>query len=187
MFVWKYRDDRGKPVSLEMSSSVNWARHREHKKLLRDGLISPSREQTQAWRRASVRYMALQVVLSFAAMAVVWLVWLIMFDRAASGNAMYELVEKLTGSTRRSVVLMMLVGWSAASIIPLLITMRFWTHIFGEPWVRRRLLLRRCPSCDFSLVNLPVDQDMCTRCTECNAAWRIPAGAIAPDVPTAPT
>ena len=188
MFVFKYKDDRGKPVSLEMSRAVNMERHREHKKLLRDGLIAPSREQTRAWRRAYVRYMALYVVLSFATLAVGWLAWSLLSRGAADRNVLYEFANKLSpGNTRMSVILMMLIGWAIAGVVPLLIALRFWTHIFGEPWVRRRLLLRRCPSCDFSLVNLPVDQDMCTRCTECNAAWRIPAGAIAPDVPTAPT
>jgi hypothetical protein len=188
MFAWKYKDDRGKPVSLEMSSSVNWKRHREHKELLRNGLITPSREQTRAWRRAYVRYLALHVVLIFAGLAVFWLAWSLVSRGAADRNLLYEFVNNLSpGNTRMFAILILLIGWAIAVVVPLLIALWFWTPIFGEPWVRRRLLLRRCPSCDFSLVNLPVDQDMCTRCTECNAAWRIPAGAIAPDVPTAPT
>jgi hypothetical protein len=182
MFAWKYKDDRGKPVSLEMSSSVNWKRHREHKELLRNGLITPSREQKKAWRRASVRYMGLAVASSVVGLAVCWLVWYLVIDRTAGGKFMDDLARNLSvRNTRWSFILIMMMAWVAATAAPSLIAMRFWARIFGEPWVRRRLLLRRCPSCDFSLVNLPVDQDMCTRCTECNAAWRIPAGAITTD------
>lgn len=32
---------------------------------------------------------------------------------------------------------------------------------------------RHCASCDFDLNNLPVESDGCTKCPECDAAWRL--------------
>lgn len=52
------------------------------------------------------------------------------------------------------------------------------------PYCYRRLLLQRCPSCDFSLMEITPEADGCKVCPECGGAWRIPAEAITPGTPT---
>lgn len=54
--------------------------------------------------------------------------------------------------------------------------------------IRRTLLSRLCPACEFSLRDLLPQADGCTVCPECGAAWKIPEGAMTlePVEPTSP-
>ncbi len=54
--------------------------------------------------------------------------------------------------------------------------------------IRRTLLSRICPTCEFSLRDLMPQADGCTVCPECGAGWKIPEGAmtIEPVEPTSP-
>ncbi len=55
-----------------------------------------------------------------------------------------------------------------------------------ETWVKlmpRRLDEGRCPVCEYRLDNLAVEEDGCTVCPECGAAWRL---AEQPGTPSSP-
>ncbi len=40
---------------------------------------------------------------------------------------------------------------------------------------KRKTLPRLCPSCVYSLVDLPIESDGCTLCPECGSAWKFEA------------
>lgn len=74
-------------------------------------------------------------------------------------------------------------GFGKQWLVPLIAGMLAWPFFpFVIRYIRQKraselraayIKARHCASCDYDLTNLPVDPDGCTKCPECNAAWKL--------------
>ncbi|HLP82761.1 MAG TPA: zinc ribbon domain-containing protein [Phycisphaerales bacterium] len=190
----KYRDDRGKDVMLHAPVRNSVTRERELDYVVTTSRIRPDKSVLEAWGKAQARKMftfaAVHFVLYITMFAGPMLVGKTPFSYRGSNSLSLALTDRLLGAGKnRELVhglihygyLAVLVGSSVIMLGPM-ISMS--VRAAPGPYCYRRLLLRRCPSCDFSLMEITAEADGCTVCPECGAAWRIPAEAIAPGTPT---
>ncbi|MCB9842433.1 MAG: hypothetical protein H6812_04170 [Phycisphaeraceae bacterium] len=77
-------------------------------------------------------------------------------------------------------------GSLPVTMLPILIALGFfvfdWRKVIARSRERHQaalLLVRRCASCGYSIKGLPSQDDGCTVCPECGAAWKLPEGGSA--------
>ncbi len=191
----KHVDDRGKKATVltpSIRSSVT--RERELDYVVSTSWIRPDKPRLEAWGKAQARMICIfgvvHFVLYIAMFAGPLLVGKTPFSYRGSNSFSLALTQKLLGPGNSNEFvhglihygyLAVLVGSGVLMVAPAMV----WSvRAAPGPYCYRRLLLRRCPSCDFWLMEITAEGDGCTVCPECGGAWRIPAEAITPGTPT---
>jgi hypothetical protein len=86
------------------------------------------------------------------------------------GPVLVAALLPMSGATATIVILLVSLG--AVVIMALLETQ---VHFDGV--AAGRLAAGRCPKCLYNLTDLPPEEDECTVCPECGAAWVLPGKA----------
>lgn len=190
----KHVDDRGKAIVLRPSMRSAVTRERELDYVTSTSRIRPDKSRLEAWGKAQARvisiFAAFHFVLYIAMFAGPLLLGKTPFSYRGSNSLSLALTEKLLGPVTNNEFahglihygyLAVLVGSGVLMVAP---AMALSVRAASGPYCYRRLLLRRCPSCDFSLMEITAEADGCTVCPECGGAWHIPAEAITPGTQT---
>lgn len=194
LLLAKHVDDRGKAIVLRPSIRSAVTRERELDYVVSTSRIRPDKSIIDAWGKVQSRTMfifaGVHFVLHVAMIAGPMLVGKSPFSYRGSNWLSLAVTERLLGAGNSGKFVHGLIhygylGVLAGSFVLMLVLVTVWSvRAAPGPFCHRRLLLRRCPSCDFSLMEITAEADGCTVCPECGGAWRIPAEAITPGTPT---
>lgn len=180
------RDDRGKRVPKVAGVRVDWRCGRDLKRAIKSREVVLSSTDRRQAIVSNTKW-----VLAFLAIMLAWrfawthgVIWAASFVTLSQANkialvGVIDRFERTTGTA--GLITVLVLYWLWIHIPPALFAMLPWPRLCGPSYVRHRLYLRHCPSCDYTLPADTIQPDGCTLCSECGAAWRIPAGAITTD------
>lgn len=170
-------------------------RERELDYVVTTGRIRPDKSILEAWDNSQKRLVMKASIAHVIWFCLFWAVPLFLgkspFNRTGSSSLSITLTNMLFsegGTPSPWLYGFVFYAYLALLILPtlfgILVSPFFALRVAPGPYCYRRLLLQRCPSCDFSLMEITPEADGCKVCPECGGAWRIPAEAITPGTPT---
>ncbi len=192
----KLKDDRGASVRGSMRGvQLVIGRERELRRAVKRGLVPGYVPVHRAWLRGIGLYFLTSLGITIA-WGVVWL-WLMpraigrapLLGEHSMISMFAQWFPAQSGRQVSALALVAIMAYLYGALLGGIVG--FWPmyrrYVIPHA-IRRTLLSRLCPACEFSLRDLQSHADGCTVCPECGAAWRIPEGAMAPEplVPTPP-